>query len=212
MKKLVVIGAGGHATSLVESIISSGNEILYFVDSFKSKKKLLGYNIEKQILKDSKKIDIVIGIGDNNKRQEIYLDLLNTIFQINFPIIIHPSASVSRFSKIGKGSVILQNAIVGANSNMGNFCILNSNSSIDHDCKMSNFSSLAPSSVTGGNVKIGLRTAIGINASILHKTNIGNDVVIGSNSYVNKDINNNLVAYGSPARIIRKRKSNSKYL
>ena len=56
MKKLVVIGAGGHATSLVETIISSGNEILYFVDSFKKNEKLLGYNIEKKILKDSKKI------------------------------------------------------------------------------------------------------------------------------------------------------------
>jgi len=212
MKKIIVIGAGGHATSLVETIISSGNEILYFVDNFKAKEKLLGYNIEKKILKVNKKIDIVIGIGDNNKRQEIYLYLLNTISEINFPTIIHPSASVSRFSKIGKGSVILQNAMVGANSHIGNFCILNSSSGLDHDCKMSNFSSLAPSSVTGGNVRIGLRTALGINASILHKTNIGNDVVIGSNSHVNKDIDNNLVVYGTPARIIRKRKNNSKYL
>ena len=77
---------------------------------------------------------------------------------------------------------------------------------------MSNFSSLGPSSVTGGNVKIGLRSAIGINSTILQKVDIGKDVVVGSNSFVNKNFESNLVVYGSPAKIIRKRNKDSNYL
>ena len=46
----IVIGAGGHATSIAESILSCGHEILYFVDRYKSKDKLLGYKIVKNIL------------------------------------------------------------------------------------------------------------------------------------------------------------------
>ena len=210
--EIIVIGAGGHATSIAESILSCGHEILYFVDRYKSKDKLLGYKIVKNISKSKSNLNIVIAIGDNNKRFEIHKIFLNKTLKINFPSIIHPSASVSKFAKIGFGTVVLQNAVVGSNCKIGRFCIINSSSSIDHDCEMSNFSSLGPSSVTGGNVKIGLRSAIGINTTILQKVDIGKDVVVGSNSFVNKNFKSNLVVYGSPAKIIRKRNKDSNYL
>tara|TARA_B110000008_G_C16971342_1_gene564027 strand:- start:632 stop:1267 length:636 start_codon:yes stop_codon:yes gene_type:complete len=210
--QIIVIGAGGHATSLAESILSCGYEILYFVDKYRSKDKLLGYKVVKNIPNSKSILNIVIAIGDNSKRFEIYKIFLNKMLKINFPSIIHPSASISKFAKIGSGTVVLQNAVVGSNCKIGKFCIVNSSSSVDHDCKMSNFSSLGPASVTGGNVNIGLRSAVGINSSILQKVDIGKDVVVGSNSFVNQNIKSNVVVYGSPAKIIRKRDKDSNYL
>ena len=64
--EIIVIGAGGHATSLAESILSCGHEILFFVDSYKSKDKLLGYKIVKNIPKSKSILNIVIAIGDNS--------------------------------------------------------------------------------------------------------------------------------------------------
>jgi len=77
---------------------------------------------------------------------------------------------------------------------------------------MSDFCSLAPAAVTGGNVKIGMRSAISIGAVIKHGITIGNDCVIGANSFLNKDLPHNIVAYGVPARKVRNRNIGDSYL
>ncbi len=212
MREIIIIGAGGHAVSIAEAVISNGDKILYFVDKYKYKQTILGYEVCKSIKKHKGIINIIIALGDNYQRQQVYL-LLNKLYSnINFPAIIHETAVVSKFSKIGKGSVVLQNAVVGSNSIIGSFCIINTSASIDHDSKMSNFSSLAPASVTGGNVKIGMRSALCINATIKHDVIINKDVVIGANSYVDKEVKSNLIVFGTPAKIIKKRRIGDSYL
>ena len=53
-----------------------------------------------------------------------------------------------------------------------------------------------------GKIKIGDRVFIGANSTILMNVNIGNDVIIGAGSLVNKDIPSGVVVAGVPARII----------
>ena len=62
--------------------------------------------------------------------------------------------------------MIMVNSFIGANTKITDFCIINNNSSVDHDCKLNKFSSLAPVVIIGGNVQIGLRTTIGIGATV----------------------------------------------
>ena len=59
-----------------------------------------------------------------------------------------------------------------------------------------------------GGVKIGERTTIGIGAIILDDVEIGENTIVGAGSLVTKSIPSNVIAYGSPAKIIR---SNSKW-
>jgi acetyltransferase-like isoleucine patch superfamily enzyme len=56
------------------------------------------------------------------------------------------------------------------------------------------------------------KSFIGIGANIIHNISIGKDTVIGAGSLVCNDLPDNVVAYGSPAKIIRKRKLENKYL
>jgi acetyltransferase-like isoleucine patch superfamily enzyme len=60
--------------------------------------------------------------------------------------------------------------------------------------------SLAPVAVTGGNVKIGFRSTISMGASVKHGVSIGDDSVLGANSYLNNDLENNQVAYDVSAK------------
>ncbi|MFR1687351.1 MAG: DapH/DapD/GlmU-related protein [Massilimicrobiota timonensis] len=53
-----------------------------------------------------------------------------------------------------------------------------------------------------GRVNIGNNVFIGAESVILPSVNIGNNVIIGANSTVTKDIPDNSVAVGSPARVI----------
>ena len=87
---------------------------------------------------------------------------------------------------------------VGPNSIVDKFCILNTSSSIDHDCEMKSFSSIAPRVATGATIK--------------HGITVGDDAVIGANSYVNKSVDSNVVAYGSPCKFVRERTKGHSYL
>ena len=41
---------------------------------------------------------------------------------------------------------------------------------------------------------------------------IGNNVVVGANSFVNKDIQNNQLGYGSPFKVVRQIEDDENYL
>jgi len=156
--------------------------------------------------------NFAIAIGDNASRERIYTQLKKSYSNLKFPSLIHPAASICSFSSIGEGTIVMPKSVIGSNTKIGQFCLINTGSSIDHDCVMSDFSSLAPAAVTGGNVKIGIRSAISIGAVIKHGITIGNDCVIGANSFLNKDLPHNIVAYGVPAREVRNRNIGDSYL
>ena len=103
-------------------------------------------------------------------------------------------------------------AVIGANTAIGRFCIVNSQASLDHDCRLDDFASLAPGSVIGGGVAIGERSVVGIGAVVRHDITIGHDVVIGANSYVHTDCGDEAVYFGTPAKAVRKRHRNEPYL
>ena len=204
-KEIIIIGAGGQARSITESVISNGFRIKYYVDKYKSSENLFGYTIKKKLLIDkNNKVNILIAIADNYKREKIYKSIIEKYKNINFPNIIDESAKISKFSQIGKGNMIMVNSLIGSNSHVTDFCIINNNVSIDHDCKINKFSSLAPSVVMGGNVNVGLRSSVGIGAIIMNNIKIGNDSLVGGSSYVNKDIKKLTVCYGIPAKFIRR--------
>lgn len=213
-RPLVIFGAGGHATSVANVALSAGYTIKYFVDKNKKGLNLFGCEVIGDLseLHNTNEFCFAIAVGDNAARERIYNELISFKENLYFPSLVHSSATVSFFCDIGDGTVVMPNAVIGPNSNIGRFCIVNTQASIDHDCIMLDYSSLAPAAVTGGTVKIGLRSVISIGATIKHGIKIGNDSVVGANSYLNKDLPNNKVAYGTPAKQIRDRHIGDSYL
>jgi acetyltransferase-like isoleucine patch superfamily enzyme len=83
---------------------------------------------------------------------------------------------------------------------------------LEHESVLKDFASLAPGAVVGGRSTIGERSAVGLGASVKHGISVGDDTIIGANSYVHRDISDELVAYGSPARVVRSREPGDTYL
>ena len=102
--------------------------------------------------------------------------------------------------------------IINVNAKIGSHCLINTGSIIEHDNIFEDFSSTGPGVNLGGNVKIGKKSFIGIGANIKHKITIGNNVVVGANSYVNKNCSSNSTYIGSPAKKHSLREPNQKYL
>ena len=67
---------------------------------------------------------------------------------------------------MGVGNVVLSGTIICADTVLKNHVCINTGSSIDHDNLLNNFSSTGPRVTTGGNVKIGELSSIGIGATV----------------------------------------------
>ena len=220
MENILILGAGGHAKVIVDIVeLQSKYNLVGIIDqNLAEKEPLLGYLLLgkeedlAKLIKEHTIRGIIIAIGDNFIRSKAAARLKENYPELSFPSTIHPKTVIARDVKIEEGAVIMAGVSVNPGSTLGNFCILNTNAILDHDSSMGDFSSLAPGVTVGGDCKIGSYSAIGIGATLLHGIQVGEHSVIGAASLVNKAIPSYTVAYGLPAKEIRKRQKGEKYL
>lgn len=221
MKKLFILGTSGHAKVILD-IAKSMNiyDEIFFLDPSKEQGSIInGISVAgsednlNEILKgDYSGVEVAIGIGDNAIRNKVYENINKKNPTLKYAVLIHASAVVSPFAEIGDGTVIMPCAVVNANSKIGRFSIINTKASVDHDCLIGDFVTLAPGVTLGGNVSVGNNSAICLGASVIHGITIGKESVIGANSLVLKNIEDNGVYYGNPCKFIRQREHGESYL
>ena len=220
MKKIVVIGASDQSRCTIDVIEQEQTyKILGVLDKNLPKGErfsgyiILGYlEVLADLLVNNDIIGGIVAIGDNFTRRKVVKEIEKNFPSFQFITAIHPSVIKGNNVRIGKGSLIMPGVILNNNSGVGNHCILLTKSSLDHDSTMGDYSSLSPGVTTGGRVNIGKCSAIGIGANILHCKTIGDHCVIGGGALINKNVDDGSVAYGVPARIVKKRKKSEKYL
>lgn len=220
MKQLAIIGASGHAKVIIDIVEKEGkHQIAGLIDrSYRENESVLGYPVIGRdealpsLIIEHKIDGVIIAIGDNYIRSKVAEKLTQICCELKFFSAIHPTVSIAKDVLIGDGTVIMAGVSINSSCEIGCHCILNTNSSLDHDATMADFSSLAPGGTIGGNVRVGKYSAIGIGATIIHNVNIGEYTVIGAGSTVLKDTESLIVAYGSPAKMVRKRKPEDRYL
>ena len=154
-------------------------------------------------------IDFVIGIGDNNIRQQIAQRYAG---RLRFTNLIHPSASFGRCQRelleAKRGVIVCAGVRFTNNIKVGDFCIFNLNSTISHDVVVDDYVYVAPGAHIAGNVYIEKRAWIGTGVAInqgskSRKRHIGSDTTIGAGAVVVKDCEPNAIYAGIPARRIK---------
>lgn len=219
-QKVIIVGSSGHSKVIIDIFEKEDKyRIIGLLDAFrKIGEKTLGYKVIGKeddlpgLISKNPNCKIFIAIGDNWIRKKVRNKIIEIIPNIDFATTIHPSANIGKNVIIGKGVAIMAGAIINSDTVIEDFTIINTKASIDHDSKMLKFSSLAPNATTGGNVSIGEFSAISIGATIKHGISIGNHTIIGAGALVMKNCEDNLIMYGIPAKVIRKREKGDKYL
>jgi sugar O-acyltransferase (sialic acid O-acetyltransferase NeuD family) len=219
-ERVLVIGAGGHARSVLDVIRSEGRyHVVGLIDSMQPKgtpalgSQVLGQELDLPALCREHGTTLgIAAIGDNWQRRATMERLRALVPSFVFVSSIHPAATVAGDVTIGPGTVIMAGAVVVSGSRIGKGCIINTLASLDHDGAMVDYSSLAPGAVTGGRVHLGTCAAVGLGAKVVHNLRIGAHAVVGAGALVMEDIPPEVVAFGAPARVIRGRAVDDPYL
>lgn len=143
---------------------------------------------------------VVVGATYSNTKMKI-VDVFGDTH--NFINLIHSTSSISSTAKLGKGLMINNNTSISAHTIIGDFVSVNRNASVGHHSVIGNFVNINPGAIIAGHTTIGEGSKIGMGAMIVDGVSVGKNSVIGAGSVVTKNIPDNVVAYGSPCKIIR---------
>lgn len=220
MKNIVLIGGGNQAHYTIDIINKEEKyNIIGIIDSIHDiGSDRFGYKIlgrQEDIVQLVNKYNIeggVISIGDNWVRYHVFEQIKKQIPDFNFVNAIHPSVVIGDNVELGEGVVMMAGCIINPKSKIGNFTFFATGAQVDHDCNIENYSSISAGSITGGYVTLGEFSAITLGVTVIDRLKIGKNTVIGAGSLVLKDIPDNVLVYGNPARIIRTRKEGEKFL
>ncbi len=220
MDNIVVIGSSGHAKVIIDIVRQEGKfNIVGLLDRLRNVgEQTFDYPILGQeedlpkLIKAHALKGVIIAIGDNFIRSKVVTRITGISPDLPFVSTVHPGASIATDVTLGEGTVVMAGVSINPCSSIGRFCILNTHCSLDHDSVLADFASLAPGVTTGGNCRIGQHSAISIGAVLVHGITIGEHTVVGAGSLVMKSMDSFVVAYGTPAKVIRTRKPGDKYL
>lgn len=205
MKEAVIIGYSGHGYMICDTLGVNGRVIRGYCD--KERKTLdpfglcyLGNEDRDNVLELLLNYSAYLGIGDNKVRSEVYRHLAS--HHIDLPTLLHPAAMISESSVIGAGSVIMPSVVVNTLAHIGRGVICNTASVIEHECRIADFAHIAPGAVLTGNVEVGENSFVGAGAVIKPGIRVGSNVIIGAGSIVIKNVPDNQVIAGNPAKNI----------
>jgi sugar O-acyltransferase (sialic acid O-acetyltransferase NeuD family) len=210
MRKLVLVGGGGHAKVLISVLKKSGSYELIGYTDVRDSGELLGipYLGTDSALEEIKETladcCAAVGVGKvsvNEKRMQI-VDRL-ALLGFRLPVIISPHAVVNEDVTIGDGSVIFDGAVVNTGTIIGRASIINTNSTVEHDCIIGDNVHVAPGANLSGGVRVGHNCMIGTGANIIQGIGICADCLIGAGSIVVKDVTIPGTYAGNPAKRIR---------
>lgn len=117
--------------------------------------------------------------------------------------LVDPTAVVASTAVVGHGTYLNAGVVVGSHTTLGCHVNLNRSTSVGHDNTLGFAASLGPGAVTAGGVSVGAAALVGAGATVLPGVRIGRRAVVGAGAVVTRDVADNAVVVGNPARILR---------
>ena len=201
--KIAVIGAGGHARSLINLLELTGYEIVgVYDDNFQENQQELicGYELKGKLTDIQEDLKRVLAIGNNQIRAMKFEQFQQDLLQDN---LIHPRASIASRVKMQNANQIFAQVVLNSEVEIGANNIFNTSASIEHESVIGSHTHIAVGAVLCGRVKVGDYCLVGANAVINPNITICDRVTIGSGSVVIENISEPGTYAGNPVRKIK---------
>ncbi len=214
MRRLLIAGAGGHGKVVAETAVQMRcwDDIAFVDDKFPDLQRVYNWPVLGKLQNASGLIDLyqdlAVAVGENNFRLQIIKSFAKQGF--NLPVIIHPSAVLSRNLNINEGTVVFAQCVINPGAILGTGCIINTGVIVEHDCLISNGVHLSPGVKLAGEVQVGECSWIGIGACVINRISIGTNAVVGAGAVIINDAPNDVTVVGNPGKVISKREVGNK--
>lgn len=211
MTNLYIVGAGGLGRGLAATLekekksVSEDFNQMYFVDDAKYKEYVNGifvkHNLE-ELLEIQEKCLVINAMGSPEMRKSIQHNLSKNT-NLSFPNFIDSDVKLNAHIKMGEGNIISRGVVFSTNIEIGDFNLIHFNCTVGHDVKLKNFNCIYPLVSLSGYTDIGNNNMIGTNSSTLPRVRLKNNIIVGANTLINRDILDQKTVIGSPAREIK---------
>jgi sugar O-acyltransferase (sialic acid O-acetyltransferase NeuD family) len=213
MQDAVIIGAGGFARETLD--------VFDAVNAVKPTFNVIGYIVEqaygdpgtqindKPILGDMDwflqypKVQAICGVGAPELRRRLISRAQE--YRVEFCTLVHPNAVLTRWVKIGVGTIITAGCILTNQITIGDHVHLNLDCTVGHDAVLEDFVTVAPGVHISGNARLETGAYLGTGANILEKKTIGMWSVVGAGSAIVQDVPANSTVVGVPGKVIKTR-------
>ncbi|MBR1413914.1 MAG: acetyltransferase [Bacilli bacterium] len=208
-KKVIIIGAGGHAKVIADIVVNSNDQLVGFLDDNLDKqdmvifdnKKVLG-TINQDIINKYNDCYFIIGIGDNEIRKKI----ANQYPNLKYYTAIHPNAVIGNEVEIDAGTTIMAGVVINPGARIGKHCIVNTSASLDHDNNLEDYVHISPGAHLAGTVIIKEGTWICTGVTIINNITINSWNIIAAGATIIKDINDTNCTFINTINSIKKQK------
>ncbi len=192
MKKVLVIGGGGHAKSCIEAlsdhpeyIVSGINDPKLSISPFPQIPLVQGPL--KDLFSSHKVVLLGIGfISDPKPRNNLIEEIQNIGFTT--PSFISSHAYLASNSNIDLGTIVMHHALINTHAEIGSFTIINSKVLIEHDVKVGFNCHISTGAIINGGSTIGPNTFIGSNAVVGNNIKIGKNCIVQAGAFLNHNL------------------------
>lgn len=193
MKKLLLIGSGGHAKSVlalledlsewsIHGLIGLPHEVGSHIFNYP----VIGTDSDLQQLRSECDYAFLC-IGQVPKPgRRVSLAAHLTLLHYSIPTLCSRHAVVSRHASVGPGCFIGHHAVVNAGAKIGQHCIINSKALIEHDVYIGEFSHVSTGAMINGSTKIGRSSFIGSGSMLREGLSFGDNTIISAGQTIMK--------------------------
>lgn len=208
-KEIVLVGGGGHCRSCIDVLEEEGSyAIAGIVDRRESVgSEVCGYPIIgadedfPALLGRTKNFLITVGqIKSAAARARLFESL--SALGADFPAIVSPRSRVARTARVGKGTVVMHNAIISSQARVGDNCIVNTGAIVEHDAVVGNHCHISTGAILNGECRLGEGSFLGSGAVALQGIEIAAFSIVGAGCVIRKPLGEGGVYAGFPLRRI----------
>lgn len=209
LDKCVVLGAGGHARSIIDAMLSGKVAVPVAIVDARSDAwgtsvfgvPIVGGDEQLPRLLADGIVWFVNGLGstpDTSLRKRLFENASQAgLRPLN---VIHPTAFVSAAADLGDGVQVMAKAVVGPQARLANNVLVNTGCIVEHDCRIDSHVHLASGSTLAGGVHVAASAHIGAGATILQGIHIGENAIVAAGAVVVRDVEPGETVMGVPAK------------
>lgn len=143
-------------------------------------------------------VEYSIAVGEPSTRKLLFEKL--TEQQCQVATLVHPDVHIPETTTLGRGAIISYGCFVSCNVAIGENVILQPNANVGHDDVIGNHSVISTTAALGGACVLGEQAYVGLGASVRELVNIGTNAVVGMGAVVMRDVEDDAIVAGNPAR------------